>query len=118
MFKLMKRWWKYTTAKLTGSFNERADPKVQLEQAIAEAQDQHRRLKEQAASLATDSFRLRPDVRVGLYQVNWLMRSGQVEVARNTLRELLSNYGEEITASAELTARFQFLENRLQVLSN
>ncbi|MEZ5378759.1 MAG: PspA/IM30 family protein [Acidimicrobiales bacterium] len=51
MFKLMKRWWKYTTAKLTGSFNERADPKVQLEQAITEAQDQHRRLKEQAANV-------------------------------------------------------------------
>ncbi|MGH1505030.1 MAG: PspA/IM30 family protein [Acidimicrobiales bacterium] len=51
MFKLFKRWWKYTTAKLTGSFNERADPKVQLEQAIMEAQDQHRRLKEQAANV-------------------------------------------------------------------
>ncbi len=47
----MRRWWNYTTAKLTGSFNERADPKVQLEQAIAEAQDQHRRLKEQAANV-------------------------------------------------------------------
>lgn len=51
MFKLMRRWWNYTTAKLTGSFNERADPKVQLEQAITEAQDQHRRLKEQAANV-------------------------------------------------------------------
>ena len=51
MFKLVRRWWKYLTAKLTGSFNERADPKVQLEQAIAEAQDQHRRLKEQAANV-------------------------------------------------------------------
>ncbi len=51
MFKLMKRWWKYTTAKLTGSFNENADPKVQLEQAITEAQDNHRRLKEQAANV-------------------------------------------------------------------
>ena len=51
MFKLVRRWWKYLTAKLTGSFNERADPKVQLEQAIAEAQDQHQRLKEQAANV-------------------------------------------------------------------
>ena len=51
MFKLAKKWWKYLTAKLTGSFNERADPKVQLEQAIAEAQSQHRRLKEQAANV-------------------------------------------------------------------
>ncbi len=51
MIKLMKRWWSYTTAKLTGAFNEGADPKVQLEQAIQEAQDQHRRLKEQAANV-------------------------------------------------------------------
>jgi phage shock protein A len=42
---------KYFTAKSDARFNERADPKVQLEQAIGEAQDQHRRLKEQAASV-------------------------------------------------------------------
>lgn len=51
MFKLLRRWWAYTTARLSGSFNERADPKVQLEQAIQEAQEQHRRLKEQAANV-------------------------------------------------------------------
>ena len=51
MFKLARRFWKYMTAKLTGTFNERADPKVQLEQAITEAQDQHRRLREQAANV-------------------------------------------------------------------
>ena len=51
MFKLVRKWWKYLTAKLTGSFNERADPKVQLEQAITEAKSQHIRLKEQAANV-------------------------------------------------------------------
>ena len=51
MFKLAKKWWKYLTAKLTGNFNERADPKVQLEQAIMEAQQQHKRLKEQAVNV-------------------------------------------------------------------
>lgn len=51
MFKVIKRWWKYTTARLSRRFDERADPKVQLEQAITEAQDQHRRLKEQAANV-------------------------------------------------------------------
>jgi phage shock protein A len=45
------RWWKYFKAKLNADFNERADPKIQLEQAIGEAQDQHRRLKEQAANV-------------------------------------------------------------------
>ncbi len=51
MFKAIKRWWKYLGAKLNSDFNERADPKIQLEQAITEAQDQHRRLKEQAANV-------------------------------------------------------------------
>lgn len=51
MLKALKRWWKYLGAKLNSSFNEKADPKVQLEQAITEAQDQHRRLREQAANV-------------------------------------------------------------------
>jgi phage shock protein A len=51
MFNLFKKWWKYLTAKLTGSFEERADPKVQLEQAIGEARSAHIRLKEQAANV-------------------------------------------------------------------
>jgi phage shock protein A len=51
MFKLIKRAWRYMTAALTGKFDEVADPKVQLEQAIAEAQEQHRRLVEQAANV-------------------------------------------------------------------
>ncbi len=51
MFKLTRKWWNYMTAKLTGSFEERADPKVQLEQAISEAQSQHKRLKEQATNV-------------------------------------------------------------------
>jgi phage shock protein A len=51
MFKYLKKQWKYLVAKLTGSFNQNADPKVQLEQAIGEANNQHRRLKEQAANV-------------------------------------------------------------------
>src|SRR3954463_9297407 len=51
MIKLIKRTWRYMTASLTGKFNEAADPKVQLEQAITEAQEQHRRLMEQAANV-------------------------------------------------------------------
>jgi len=51
MLKLLRRWWKYLTARLSGKFEESADPKTQLEQAIAEANDQHRRLTEQAANV-------------------------------------------------------------------
>ena len=51
MGKALKRMWRYLTAALTGKFDEHADPKIQLEQAIAEAQEQQRRLKEQAANV-------------------------------------------------------------------
>ena len=51
MIKLFRRSWNYLTALLTGKFNEKADPKVQLEQALIEGQEQHRRLKEQAANV-------------------------------------------------------------------
>src|SRR5688500_2363312 len=51
MLKVLRRWWRYLTAKTGSALDERADPKVQLEQAIRESQDQHRRLKEQAANV-------------------------------------------------------------------
>src|SRR6266576_2330383 len=54
MIKLFRRTWRYFTAMLTGKFNEVADPKVQLEQAITDAQDQHRRLVEQAANVVAN----------------------------------------------------------------
>ena len=46
-----KRWWGYLKAKTNSTLEERADPKIQLEQAIRDAQDQHRRLREQAANV-------------------------------------------------------------------
>ena len=51
MIDLVKKRWKYLTARLTRNANEGADPKVQLEQAITEAQNQHKRLKDQATSV-------------------------------------------------------------------
>ncbi|MEM9134977.1 MAG: PspA/IM30 family protein [Actinomycetota bacterium] len=51
MIKLIRRMWNYVVARGNTEFNERADPKVQLEQAITEAQENHRQLKEQAANV-------------------------------------------------------------------
>ena len=51
MFKQIRRWWRYLTARAGSSFEERADPKIQLEQAIGEARGQHKRLKDQAANV-------------------------------------------------------------------
>jgi phage shock protein A len=48
---IFARMWRYLRTALGMKFDEMADPKVQLEQAIQEAQEQHRQLKEQAASV-------------------------------------------------------------------
>jgi phage shock protein A len=54
MMDVLRRRWKYFTAKTESRFEASADPKVQLEQAIADAQDQHRRLVEQAANVVAN----------------------------------------------------------------
>jgi phage shock protein A len=54
MIDVLKKRWRYFTAKTDSRFEANADPKVQLEQAIADAQDQHRRLVEQAANVVAN----------------------------------------------------------------
>tara|TARA_B110000858_G_scaffold197470_2_gene259197 strand:- start:11293 stop:13110 length:1818 start_codon:yes stop_codon:yes gene_type:complete len=71
-----------------------------------------------AASLAAESFRLRADVRVGLYQVNWLIRSNQLAIAIEILASLERDFGSEITSSGDLRTRVEFLQDRLQVPAN
>ncbi len=51
MWKSIKKWWRYLAAKLGMKLEESADPKVQLEQAIQDAREQHRKLTEQAANV-------------------------------------------------------------------
>jgi phage shock protein A len=51
MWDALKRWWRYLGAKTGMRLEARADPKVQLEQAIREAREQHRRLIEQATTV-------------------------------------------------------------------
>ena len=58
MWKTIKKWWKYLAAKLGLAFEEKADPKVQLEQAISEARDQHRKLTESAANVIANQKQL------------------------------------------------------------
>ncbi|GAC1442527.1 MAG: PspA/IM30 family protein [Mycobacteriales bacterium] len=43
--------WKYFMAMLSGKLDERADPKIQIQQAIEDAQRQHQALTQQAAAV-------------------------------------------------------------------
>ncbi len=51
MGKLLRRAWRYLVAALSGRLDELADPKVQIEQAIEEAKQQHALLSQQAAAV-------------------------------------------------------------------
>jgi phage shock protein A len=51
MLQMVKKWWKYLTAKANSDFEAKSDPKIQLEQAITEAQQQHKVLVERAADV-------------------------------------------------------------------
>ena len=58
MFHLLRRSWKYMVAALTGKLDELADPKVQIDQAIAEAKKQHELLSQQAAAVLGNRHQL------------------------------------------------------------
>jgi phage shock protein A len=101
MFKLMRRSWNYLVAKLTGKFNESADPKVQLEQAITEAREQDRRLREQAANvIATQK---QAEIRLN-------ERMGELEKLNGNVRQALlmaedaAKNGDAATATRYTTA--------------
>ena len=58
MFELFRRGWAYMVAAMSGKLDERADPKVQIEQAITEAKRQHQMLSEQAAAVLGNRHQL------------------------------------------------------------
>ncbi len=58
MISAIRRRWRYFTARMRQRQEERADPQVQLEQAIEEAKRQHQLLTEQAASVITNQHQL------------------------------------------------------------
>ncbi len=104
-----KRRVKYFTAKSDTRFNERADPKVQLEQAIGEAQDQHRRLKDQAASVIANQKQaeLRLNRQMGEYE----------KLSANTRQAVLmadqASTAGDATKAGEYAAAAESFANRL-----
>ncbi len=106
MWKAMKRWWAYLGAKMNSAFNEKADPKVQLEQAISEAQDQHRRLKEQAANVIANQKQNEMRLDASLAELEKLNRNAQqaVLMADEATRKGDTAKATEFTSAAEAFA--------------
>ena len=58
MLQALRRWWKYMTAAFSSKVEEKADPKIQIEQAIEEAKRQHELLSQQAAAVVGNQKQL------------------------------------------------------------
>jgi len=119
MFKSLKRWWRYLGTKLGMTFEEMADPKVQLEQAIVEAQEQHRRLKEQAASVIANqkTTEMQLDQKMGeLEKLNANARQA-VLMADEAAKKGDATKATEYTSTAEAFAnRLIALESEIESL--
>lgn len=122
MWKAIKRWWAYLGAKVNSVFNEKADPKVQLEQAITEAQEQHRRLKEQAANVIANQKQNQMRLDAALEELERLNRNAQqaVLMADEATRKGDAAKTAEYTSAAEafanqLIAKEKEVENLKQM---
>jgi len=109
MWKVMRRRWKYLTAKLSGRFEETADPKVQLEQAMAEAQEQHARLVQQAAGVIANQKQTE-------LRLNRAMQ--ELERVSGSTRQALSMANDaaargDVAKAAELNQTAEAFANRL-----
>jgi phage shock protein A len=114
MLRALRRFWKYLGAKLNMSFSEKADPKVQLEQAITEAQDQHRRLKEQAAMVIANQKQT---------EMRLERSMGDLEKVSNNARQAVMMADEaqksgDAAKVAEYTAAAESFANRLIALEH
>ena len=105
MWKSLKKWWKYMGAKVSSTFNEKADPKIQLEQAITEAQEQHRRLKEQAANVIANQKQTDMRLSKTLDDLEKLNRNAQQAVI---MADEAARKGNDAKAGEYLTAAEAF----------
>ena len=106
MGKVLRRWWRYLAAKLGSGLEERADPKIQIEQAIVEAQEQHKRLRETAANVIANQKKAEMDLERALQDLEKvnattqqsLIMAAEAEGAGDTARAA------ELTRTAEAFA--------------
>ncbi len=106
---MFRRFWNYLRALLTGKFEEVADPKIQIEQAIAEARTQHRRLRETAASVIANQKKAQMDLDRALEDLEKLNRNTQQAVLMASEAEQSG----DTTRTVELTQTAEAFANQL-----
>jgi phage shock protein A len=105
---LLRRIRRHLTA-LSTEVEEPADPKVQLEQAIADAQEQHRQLRDQAANVIGNQKQTALRLARAMEELEKLTESARQAVV---LSDLAAREGDGARA-AELTRAAQSFANRM-----
>ncbi|HET9731245.1 MAG TPA: PspA/IM30 family protein [Acidimicrobiales bacterium] len=109
MAHLPRRIWRYLGASANDKFNQKADPKIQLEQALAEAQDQHRRLTEQAANVIANQKQTEIRLNRAMEELEKLNSSARQAVL---MAEEAARKG-DTTRATEMTRAAEAFANRL-----
>ena len=121
MWKVLKRRWKYLTARLAGRLEESADPKIQLEQAIGEAREQHRRLKDQAANVIANHKQTEIRLNRALSELERVNRNARQAIM---MAEEAAQTGDDAKASSytnaaeQLAGRLITLEEEIESLKS
>jgi phage shock protein A len=77
MLTALRRWWKYLAAAFSSKVEEKADPKIQIEQAIEEAKRQHELLSQQAAAVVGNQKQLELKLGRAIEEVERLQSSAR-----------------------------------------
>jgi phage shock protein A len=99
--------WKYLMASFSSKVDEHADPKVQIQQAIEEAQRQHQALSQQAASVIGNQRQL---------EMKLNRQLGEVEKLQSSARQALA-MADESRAKGDTAKATRFEETAQQMAS-
>ena len=119
MWKLIKRRWKYMTARVAGRLEQSADPKIQLEQAIGDARDQHGRLRDQAANVIANHKQIEMRLNRALSELERVNRNARQALM---MAEEATRGGDEtkttsyMNAAEQLAGRLITLEQEIESL--
>ena len=101
------RWWRYISAWSGAKLDEKADPKIQIQQAVEEAQHQHEQLTRQAANVIGNQRQL---------EMKLDRQLGQVETLQAQARQALV-LADKSRAEGDETKAGEF-EQTAQALAN
>ncbi len=119
MLSYLRKRWNYLLAKLNLRHEETADPKVQLEQAISEAKDQHRRLREQAANVVANQKQTEMrinDALEKLEKTNANARQAVLMAEEAAARGDAANVDQYTSAAQQFADRLLVLEEEIESL--